>query len=261
MGDGRFARHEIFVATAVVGAHANAGPKGFRQRDVKFLIELFSNWVECALRFHVLPVQNTQVLRYIEGLVGEGYARRIARRSHPYYRLTRTGLIQLLARLIDREGEVHREEFFFLYYFIKNYKPRLEALVKSEGKQFPHALKAELDGLLDTDALVRGEIKEAEKELVKLDKRMADAAATSAYVARKVSEGVPLTQVVDEVEELYPYDLNSQRPISELIASIPEDSRLWELQVGNTKRTEEIWKPCRALLEAYLRELRALAGS
>ena len=65
MSDSRFERNQLFVATAVVAAHANVSKGGFRQRDVKFWIELFSNWVESALPAEVLEVQNNQILRYI----------------------------------------------------------------------------------------------------------------------------------------------------------------------------------------------------
>ena len=107
-------RSEIFFATATVGAHANASKSGFRQRDVKFLIELFSNWVESSLGTFSIPVQNTQVSRYLSGLADEGYARRISRKGRPTYRLTRIGLIELISRIVERNYISQKEEFFFL---------------------------------------------------------------------------------------------------------------------------------------------------
>ena len=34
---------------------------------------------------------------------------------------------------------------------------------------------------------------------------------------RRLAEGVTVDQLVGEVEELYPYDLNSQKPLSERV--------------------------------------------
>ena len=39
-------RHEIFLCGACVGAHSNSQGEGFRQKDIKFLLELFINWFD-----------------------------------------------------------------------------------------------------------------------------------------------------------------------------------------------------------------------
>jgi hypothetical protein len=256
--DSRFDRYELFAATAVLAAHASNPQSGFRHRDVRFLIELFSNWVESALRGSALAVQNTQVARYVSMLAAEGFARRVSRKGYPVFRLTRLGLIELVSRIVGRNYLDHREHFFFLCYFVKNYRPRLEDLIRREGRQFPLSLRLELDILMDVSALVARETDAAKQELAKLDERIHDALSTSAYVEDALRKGKAMEEVVREVEKLYPYELNSQKPLSQLIFEIPPDMRGWELQRGNKLRVHEVFRPTRALLAGYISQLEAL---
>lgn len=259
MGDGRLERHEVFVAAAVLGAHAGARGTGFRQRDVKFLIELFSNWVECALRGHSLQIQNTQVLRYLEALAAGGFARRLAKKEgYPSYKLTREGLVELLERLVDREGEVDREEFFFLYYFLRRLKLQIDALLRGDRRPLPYSLRLKVEELLDIKRLLAGEIERATVELKKLQYRMEDAGRTAELVKNGLKNGKSVPTLILEVERLYPFELNTQISLSELIREIPEELRSWELMDGNARRIEEIWTPCYNLLRSYIEELRRL---
>ena len=251
-------RQELFVAAAVVGAHANSSDKGFRQRDVKFLAELFSNWVEDGLGGRVVPLQNTQIQRFLKSLVREGFARELSRSKLPQYRLTRVGLLELISRMVHRERSGSRQHFFFLYYFIKNYGPRIAELVRVEGRQFPPALKQELTGLLDSRTLLLSEIAGTEAELERLAERQSDATKTSQMMRALPANSEEFWQKVQEAERLYPYELNSQKPLSQLIQEIPEKFQRWELEVGNVRRAEEIWQPARSILSAYRDELKRL---
>ena len=257
--DSRFDRYEIFVASAVVAAHASADREGFRHKDVKFLIELFSNWLEVSLPDSVLEVQNTQVARYMHELGEEGFSRRLSRKGYPRYLLTRIGLIELLSRIINRTYFHAPEQFFFLVYFVKNYRERLTEMVRSEGRQFPIALKIEIEELLNVKALVQREVDAVEKEIRKLDERMRDAKSTSSLVTKLLKAGEPFGEVVAEAERLYPYDLNTMKPLTQLIAEIPKELRQWELEYGNMCRVRELWEPSKGMLQAYLRELKKLA--
>lgn len=250
--------YEFFVAAAAIAAHASFGKEGFRQRDVRFLIELFSNWVERTFDGPLLPVSNTQVQRYLEELVTEGYARRFIRRNRPRYRLVRTGLIELLQRLIPETLCSHPEHFFFLHYFIRDYRPRIEKLIADEGKQFPLALKLEVEALLDVDALIKQQLRCAELELKKLEERISDNVKGSKLATRLYAQKLPLLEVATEIEKRYPYELNSQKPLTELISEVPEDLGRWELETGAAKRVEHLWTPARSMLLSYIQILKKL---
>jgi hypothetical protein len=253
-------RSELFFATAVIASHATEGDQGFRQRDVRFLIELFSNWVESGLGESVLKVQNTQISRYLSYLVREGYARQISRKGLPRYALTRTGLLEQTSRIVNRNYLADREQFFFLYYFISSYKPLIEELVKKEGQQFPYALKVELDALLDARALLTNELERAQLELKKLKARLTDAKKTASMTQSWIKSGKSLEQVINEAERLYPYELNSTKPLHELMRWIQPAQREWELGEGNNRRVNLLWQPSEYLLLGYIEALKKLAS-
>lgn len=260
MQDARLDRYEVFVAPALVAAHAERRDLGFRHRDVKFVIELFSNWVESSLQGVVLEVQNSQVARYLAGLTAEGYARRITRKGYPRYRLTRVGLVELMSRAVSKSCVAQREHFFFLYYFVTSYSARVHELVEAEGRQFPVALKLELEDLLDPAALVKREIEAVRRELAKVEQRIHDSLSTSKLVQRFLRERRPLEEAVAEVQRRYPYELNSVKPLAELIAEVPPDLREWELTEGNERRAAQIWRPAEAMLRSYLAQLESLSA-
>lgn len=255
--DSLIRRQELFVAAAVIGAHANSAGEGFRQRDVRFLIDLFSNWVEISVRDVSSLVQNTQVQRYINVLVKEGFARKISRAKHPSYRLTRVGLVELLSRIRERRWS-EREHFFFLYFFVRCYGPRIAELIRLEGSQFPSALKSEVEDLIDSTAIVKREMSDAERDLERFDERIKDALMTADLVSKRKKRGQSLEESVREAERLYPYELNSQKPLHELIGWIPEAFQEWELTEGNIRRAEDIWRSQRSIQLQYIEQLKRL---
>lgn len=251
-------REEIWFATSTVAVHAQFRDQGFRQRDVKFFIELFSNWLECALLHSRLEVKNTQVSRYLDRLADEGYARKVQKTGKPRYRLTRIGLIELLQSLVAKHYLHSKESFFFLYYFLKNYRGRLEKLVADEGRFFPHALKVELEQILNVDTLVTRELSYAKKELIKLQKRIEHCVEISALVQERRKQKVPEAKIIAELEGEHPYALHSQKPLRELLEPFPKEMREWEMTVGYRLRAEEMLVPTCALLEAYVKSLEKL---
>ncbi len=252
-----FRRYEQFVAAGAIAAHATAPVDGFRQRDLRFLIELFSNWVEMSFEGEVLPINNTQVQRYLDDLVEEGFAKRKTIAKRPHYRLSRPGLIDLLGRLIPSSLAIQAEHFFFLYYFLKNYGPLITKLVESEGKQFPLALKHELELLLDIEMLLEQQIRFAELELRRLDERISDS-LSGGKLAQKLLKEKEVDEVALIIEQQYPYELNSQRPLRELIADMPPELAAWELSIGGIERANLLWQPARAVVASYLEQLKTL---
>jgi len=256
--DSLLRRNELFIATATVAAHAVGHESGFRQRDLKFIAELFANWADLKPMQEAIEIKNVQVKRYVEYLVSEGFARQVARKDSPLYRLTRTGLLELMSRIAQRRCFVEREHFFFLYYFLKNYKPHIEELARSEGKLFPFSLKIELEALLDIKALIEAELGRAEKELKRADYRIETNYDCAKFVKKSEASGMPYSEIVAEVERLFPYELNSQKPLSELIRQIPPVFQHWELEEGGAIRARQIWEPSRSVLKKYIEEIRKL---
>lgn len=249
----------IFISSAAIAAHATFIENGFRQRDMRFFVDLFLNWAE-DLGAVAPTVQNTQLLRFLGELTNGGYARRSTRKELPLYRLTRVGLLEMLTRITSPAERTTPSHFLFMVLFIRSYRFRLEKLVENEGHQFPVSLRLEVQALLEVDELLRKEIKRAERAIARLDQRITDAEKTSGLTKNRLASGVPFAEIVKEAEKRFPYELNSMKPLSELISEIAPDQRRWELESGNILRADTLWKPQRALLFEYVKQLRRLAS-
>ena len=255
-----FERYSLIAATATVAAHANARAEGFRQRDVRFLMDLFCNWMQNPSPSALVVIQNTQVLRYLRELERNGYLRGIRSGKHPLYRLTRIGLIELISEAVGGAGVETPAHFFFLFYFIDSYREKIFELVKAEGKQFPYALELELQGLLDSKQLIVREIKNAERKLKELDVRVREGHKAAQLTREMSAKGVPYGDIAKKWEELYPYALNSHKPLTELFSEIAPDLARWEMETGSVSRVEKMWEPCRTLHTRYIETLRAMGG-
>ncbi len=251
--------HELFPIAATIAAHSVSEGRGFRQRDVKFFTDLISNWVDFSFDQQELQLQNTQVQRFLDYLTQEGFAHRSRKGGTPTYRLSRIGLIELLSRMVMKTYHAQPAHFFFVHYFIRHFRERISELVRREGKEFPYTLAMELESLLDAQALSQRHLKEVRRMLKRIDQRIADGEASARYVRGQLHKGEAFRDILKEVERRYPYDLNSQRPLEELILSIPPEHQRWELEHGGAARAQDIWHPGRELLRWFERTLREYA--
>lgn len=253
-------RTEILLGAACLGAHGSEATQGFRQREVKFLTDLFTNWVDSDVRGATPFLQNTQVARYLAELERDGFASRTGSGRLPLYKLTLRGVLELLNRLVRRDPRPSREQFLFLCYFIRSYRDAIEAHLASLAGRASQSTIANVHGMLDVRALIAAELAECRHDLKKLQRRHADAIEAATLARTMIGQGRTLDDTVRAIQKKHPYDLNAQRPLAELIASIPEELRMWELCEGRRVRAIEIWSPSIAMLETYIRELETLAA-
>jgi len=250
-------RFEVFIGTAVLAAHASKFKKGFRQGDVCWFIELFADWLEFVEEHAELKIQNTQVARYLDTLVKEGFARRLSSGARPQYRLTRAGLLEVGAR-IRKRACLRREYFFFVHFFGCAYRRKVAQMIEREGERFSPAVKAVFDELFDMDLLLDEQIELVTRQLKKLDRRLQVVQGTRDLVQKLSAEGRQPLEILAEVDRCLPFGLDQQRRYSEVLSVATEKQALWELTVGNERRVRLIWLPARSNLAHYLDELRAL---
>ena len=245
-----FLENEAVVAAAAVAAQATLGLDGFRQRDVRFYIGLFSNWLEAMSGSWTLVLHNAQVQRYLESLVRRRWAKRIAR-SPPRYQLTAEGLACLLGRMAERKSLKRLDEFFFVLHVFHAYGDRLRSLVAQAGPFRSKFLSVNLDELLSVDRLVAREREQVDREIERLARRIQESKATSVLAQSLLAEQRPLADVIATIEQRYPYELNSQKPLGELFAQMPEPFRRVELEQVTELRARYLWEPTRELLTSY----------
>lgn len=247
------------VTAAVIAAQATLAD-GFRQRDVRFFIELFSNWLEQTTGDHTLAIHNTQVQRHLDGLAGARFATRVGR-SPPRFRLTPEGLIELLRRLVHRSDLMRLDEFFLVFHFLDAYGSRLRALAAHGGALESRLLAVDVDELVDPSRLVSRERERVAREVTRLSVRSDESRRTAALARALTTQGASLAEVAKGVERRFPYELNSQKPLTELLSALPEPWRREELLDIAERRAERFWEPLRTLLLHYdsvLAELQAI---
>jgi hypothetical protein len=242
--------NEPLVAAAVIAAQATLENSGFRQRDVRFFLELFSNWLQSTTGSWTLGLHNTQVQRALDLHAAAGWAARIGKKP-PRYRLTPEGLVELLRRLVHRRNLTRLDEFLLVFHIIDAYGPRLRALVTRRGMLASKTLALDVDELLDPARLVARERAAIAREVERLAIRVEEAKQTSALTRKLLKEKASLAEVVSAVEKRFPYELNSQKPLTELLQDLPVPWRRAELEEIAERRASGLWGPTRELLLAY----------
>lgn len=250
--------NEVIVSAAVIAAQATLGTDGFRQRDVRFYVGVFSNWLEATTGSWTLELHNAQMQRHLELLVKAGLAKRPGR-TPPRYRLTAEGLLTLLERLGKRRNLRRMDELFFVVHLFHAYGGRLKALVVQSGALASRSLSVDLDALLDPSALIERERALVARERKRLEIRIDESRRTAALTRELLQRGKPLAVVIEEVEARFPYELNSQKPLKELFEELPMPFRRLELETMPELRADLLWEPTRALLEGYDRILDSLS--
>jgi hypothetical protein len=152
------------------------------------------------------------------------------------------------------------EMFFFVIYFIRSYRSTLETMLK-EGKDYPPALLIEVEHMLD-EVRIRDEVQSMLiNEIEKLSERIDDAQRALKRSEGLFKKGDSVSKVAQEIEKFHPYELNSLKPLSELISLIPESLRMHELTRGTELRANLLWSAQRAILRNYLKLVEALGSS
>ncbi len=247
-----FEAHSIYADAAIVGAHATVGEAGFRQCDFKFLIELFSNWMDATLEGPSLVVHNTQSLRLLEECTRLGFLKKLPKPRAPRYVLTPNGLVEICRRMVNRSFVGRIEEFFFLYFFVSTYRERIAALTEGKSMTFAQTLKVELEHTLNPGRLLRLQIELVQKEINKLESRVKEGHAAASLAVDGFRGGKSLENVIEDIQRHFPYELNNQKPLPDLMAGLPAPIQKWELEFGPRIRAERLWEPSRELLSAYL---------
>jgi hypothetical protein len=245
-----FLEHEAVVAAAVIAAQATGSDGNFRQRDVRFFIELFSNWMQSTTLSWSLEIHNAQVLRHLNVAVSAGWARRVGR-TPPQYRLTPEGLLELLGRLGTRKNLTRLDEFFLVFHFFDAYASRLVALVERSGPLASRSLAVSVHELLDKKALVARERAMVARELERLAIRSEESREIAGIARERLGRGEALSAVIGVIQREFPYELNSQKPLHALFAAFPEPWQRAELVDAAARRADGFWAPTRALLLAY----------
>jgi len=244
----------VYLASAVCAAHIN-GPGNFRQKDVRFYLELFMNWMESPLGF--IEIQNTQIQRFLNHLVAEGVLTSTKGRI-PSYQVKNRGFLNLIEMVTTIGKGDTMELFFFQFHIIDIYD---ELLFRSASKNLlglPKSLNIELRYLLSKSAMIEKQKNRIREELDKLQSRIDDSLKMEKLANKLFDDGKSVEFVVGQIELSYPYQLHHQRKMSELYRSITPELQKIELTRNTGKRATMLWNPLVVYYQNFLKILQEL---
>lgn len=242
------------VSAALIGAHVQKSA-GFRLRDVRFMTELFWNWQAVSFNPSALKIHNNQIKRAMEDLVAESWATAEGRGKQRKFRLTRAGLLGIIGRLRAQGLDGSFEVFLFVRYFFASYAEPISTLVQKSGAPMPLSFRNEVSELFSTQTLVNERVARTKRQIRYLKDRSAEAAQTVKLAREKLAAGEALPSIVKSIEHMLPYELNPQKPLSEVLGETPEELQKYELTEGNRMRIELLWANYMILLESQIKAL------
>jgi hypothetical protein len=231
----------IFFLMGALAAQTTGALQGFRQKDLKFYAELFSNWVELGGVGATHAIHNTQVMRFLRELVSDHHARVTQKRKQPSYHLTRAGVFTITSHLVSRSYLEERSHCILMWYFLKSYAHQIRENMQRAGSEFSRAHQIEMEQLLDRERFLHRQIQLVRHEIQRLQGRIASALDIDQAVRKLLSLGTSLPVCIEHVASHYPYELNPQRPFSATLRELPPVVCEWEITEGSRLRAQHLF--------------------
>ncbi|WP_395812171.1 hypothetical protein [Archangium minus] len=261
---GHVASQATFIQAALLAAHgAGARTDGFRASDVRFFFLLFTNWVEHDVTRPSQDLDLTQVRRTLARLCRSGWAepmaeargQKVARGAR--YSLTEEGVVSLAEALagLDRAP---LEEMLFVACFAASYLEAILARVRGRAAVLSTAARRRVARMLEPARLLRNARRSTEAVLADLEERVRSSFALEAAARASLEAGASEEQVVRKLESLGSYQLHRVRPLAEVLLSLPDDLRRFELESGMGMRARLLFAPLAERARAELALLERL---
>lgn len=252
-------RNAFLFGAASLAAHTTLRNEGFRQRDLKFFVILLGNWLEYEPLDPLKDPSNIQISRHIEFLCSSGFAEVMKRKTRgSRYTLTRLGMLEILGNFFSTARANTFSRIIFIHFFLRAYGANINALIANDKRTFSPSVALELRALLDHRAFLEDRIRSFRLSLNKLRERIRDTADMVDF-AKNISR-LPLSYEdwAQKLEERSPYQLNSKKPLSELVTDLGEQHARWELTEGSKLRNDLVWSPIARIFEAELKVMQEL---
>lgn len=250
--------YSIPLSGGLLATCINAQKSGFRQRDAKFYIELIMNWLSYGLTEPAPILANMQISRLLVECTDNGLLKLKKTKSVPNYYFTRAGIIEFISRLRLAANSYKPEYFSFLIYFIDTYAERVKEVILNNGAKMPPALLIEVESLLEKKEIIKDRLRWIDTEILKLEERIKSSVESSLYAKQILQKGSSIRDVANQIEERWPYSLNSMKSFSSVIMDLDPKYQEWELKEGGVLRSKLIWKEQVSILAEHRRSVAAI---
>lgn len=253
-----YQENAVFINAGILTCFANSPYEGFRPKDLKFYVEVFSNWVETSLGQHSVELQNNQVKRLFESLELKGDLKTLPKKRPQTFRLTSQGLYKYISKLVNLEHINESYQFFFLFHFITLYSSKLKQLLFAEKSDLSPALKTEIQFLLRPAEILRKEKEKVLLRISKLEQRISEANEMQKLSHKLLKDDWSQERIVAELERKFPYQLNNRKNMGDVFKDLILDVRWIELTESPKIRSSSLWSPLLEESRHYLNQLEQL---
>lgn len=240
--------NDLLLNAAVLGAQLAQRDPHFRQRDVRFFHSLFCSWLATGgQRDNEDRLHNTQIMRFMNDLVTERWATLSSPRRQPTYKLTRAGVLGLIEAI--RSQVASNRDFLFVQYFFRSYGQLFTEATSNEAGPISRSLRLEMAELMNLKDLKKNRLRAIERELEYWEARVADIEQMVLYAKELEEDGMEWQEILKSIELRFPYELNAQRTLTQLMSGLSLSHQHWEIFTGNAMRIQHLWLPHMQMLE------------
>jgi len=250
--------YPIYFSMGALAAQTTGSGNSFRQRELRFYAELFSNWVQLGGTGATHTMHNTQVLRFLNELITNSHARLTTKIRPPLYRLTRAGVFALTSHLTARSYLEERSDGILVWYFLKSYSNQITENMQRAGSDFSRAHQIEMEQILDRERFIQRQLQLVRHEMQRLKGRISSAVDIDRDVRKLIKSGHSLQQCIDHVSTHYPYELNPQQSFKATLERLPLAVCEWEITEGSTLRARHLFEALLDDLTLYAKRLETL---
>lgn len=247
---------KLFYA-AIIATWLNREEKGFRQRDVKFYVDLLLDWMESSPFAKNVVIQNTQMMRFLDSLVERQWLTR-KEQTTPVYFFNNRYFMDLIRETLCPSEKDPYEIFFLQYHLASVYRDTLSELLFMRGVELSRGQKMDLDHLLNAKMLLRGQKERIEREIEKISARQKEVVKMIDLSKEELRKSSDTIEIVKKIEQKYPYQLQYQKSMSKTFSDIHPKLRVLELTTNSEKRISTLWSPMEDYLRGYLKTLESL---
>lgn len=247
---------KIYYA-ATIATWLNREEKGFRQKDVKFYLDLTIDWMEATPFSKNITVSNTQMMRFLNELVEKQWLSKKTQ-TVPVYTFNNKYFMELIKETLTIDEDDPYEFFFLQYHLASVYRETLSELLFIRGIGLSRGQKLDLDHLLNARYLLRTQKERIEKEIQKLTLRRKEVEKMIVMAHTEFKAGHDAIVVAQKIESKYPYQLQYQKKMSKTFEELHPKLRVLELTLNSEKRLATLWGPMEEFLQSYLKVLSQL---
>ena len=247
---------QTLLEAALIASYGVGRQGIFRQRDLRFFYDLFSNWIDPVPgSTQRQPVQNTQIARFIESLVREQLVEK--KKQAKRFTISLRSIPQLIRRFLERDYTDRPELAFFVFLFCKFYFiPYIEKNITETHRRFHVGLKRLLD-LANPGLFIEAQLFFVDERLRGFERVFAIQEETGSYIAERTGT-ISQDEWLDEVESEVSFFLHSEKPLQKILKRGDKDRIDWEARHGRIERMQLLWKCEVERLRVFRKQLQEL---